>query len=535
LKRIGGLFPAIAERENLLAAACAAARGKRQRSVIAEFFGSLEARLAMLSSDLRAGICRFEPYSSFAVRDSKSRTIHAPSFRDRVIHHAIIAVTGPVFELGASTHSYACRRGRGQHLALAAARRWTQPGGWYGKIDVEKFYDSVDHGVLRRLLARRFRERRLLDLFDRVLDSYSTSPGKGLPIGALTSQYLGNFLLDDFDRRVRVPGESLRMARYMDDVVFWGDRSVLDRIRARASEVLGTLRLRMKLGGEWNRCEQGVPFLGFVVYPDRLRLGEAGRKRLRRKLRVLERGRRNGRVSEAELQARVTSIFAHARHGDDVGWRRAVIAAGAGVDEVGPGGRRVVPARPRGWLREERRAPSLWEAQEPRSRRSRRLLEQQGQELPLGDPQQEEARQPQQESGLPCLSVPRHGGDSARHSSAPWLLLRRPEAAFCGVEARGWGLTARSGAAGAPSASLLLAEHPLPTTSQRSQGALECQRASTSPDDAPSSVPSHGEGTEPAGQRPADAEIPVSPQAAVDPRRGSTEKGSAGSQPTLWD
>jgi len=262
VKRVGGLFPALAERDNLLAAACAAARGKRQRGVVAEFFGSLEGRLAELAAELRAGECRFDLYASFEVRDTKSRTIHAPSFRDRVIHHAIIAVTGPVFELGASAHSYACRRGRGQHRALAAARRWTRPGGWYGKIDVEKFYDSVDHAVLRRLLGRRFRERRLLDLFDRLLDSYRTVPGKGLPIGALTSQYLGNFLLDEFDRRVRLPGESFRMARYMDDVVFWAERPALDRLRSRAAEVLDTLSLRMKHGGEWNRCEQGVPFLG---------------------------------------------------------------------------------------------------------------------------------------------------------------------------------------------------------------------------------------------------------------------------------
>ena len=294
----------------------------------------------------------------------------------------MIRVTGPVFESGALVHSYACRQGRGQHAALDAARHWTRRTDWYGKMDVRKFYDSVDHEVLRRLLARRFREPTVLRLFDLLLASYSTAPGKGLPIGALTSQYLGNFYLDEFDRVMKATRLAPRYLRYMDDIVVWGDREVLGRVRSAAVDALASLGLELKHGGEWNRCNRGVPFLGFVVYPDRIRVGRPGRQRLRRKVRALEREWSKGAIHEGELQARGTSLFAHVATGDDTAWRRAVLLRGR-IDVEG-------------------------EAQEPRSRHPRRLLEQRRQELPLGVSQQERAWQPQQEPGLSCLCGSRH-------------------------------------------------------------------------------------------------------------------------------
>lgn len=368
MKRIGRLFDGICDRAQLAAAAGRAATGRRHRGEIRQFFKNWNAELARIGCRLSNGEFEFSPYRSFAVRDTKSRTIHAPSFRDRVVHQSIIGVTGPTFEMGAIEQSYACRQGRGQHAALAQACHWTHRLDWYGKMDVARFYDSVDHAILRRLLARRFRERRLLGLFDRLLDSYQSTPGKGLPIGALTSQYLGNFYLDEFDRQMKAIGIVPRYVRYMDDVVIWGTSEVIEILREKAVSILATLGLTLKHGGEWNRCERGIPFLGFVIYPDRLRLGRQGRKRLRRKTTAVEKRWETGEISEAELQSTGASLFAHAQTGSDSAWRRAVLAFGR-YDPPG-------------------------ETQESRSRHARRLLEQHSQELPFCDSQQEEAGQP---------------------------------------------------------------------------------------------------------------------------------------------
>jgi len=200
-----------------------------------------------------------------------------------------------------------------------------RPDDWFLKIDITKFYDSVAHDTLRATLARRFRERRLLDLFDRLLDSYSAAPGRGLPIGALTSQYLGNFYLDCFDHWRQQTGRQPRTLRYMDDILTFGPRDELRLLRDRAVPLLDRLGLRIKEGGVLNHCALGVPFLGFTLYPARVRLNRGGRKRLRRRTRELERTHISGAISAGELQARGEALFAHARWGDDAAWRRTVL------------------------------------------------------------------------------------------------------------------------------------------------------------------------------------------------------------------
>ncbi len=381
MKAIGSLFDRIARYDNVCVAAWRAAQGKRGRQEVVAFFERLEAEISGIVQALRDGSFQFQEYRNFAIRDPKTRTIHAPSFRDRVVHHAIIAVTGPVFECGAGPHSYACRAGRGQHAALAQARAWMRRGDWFLKVDVAKYYDSIPHELLRQRLARRFRESRLLALFGRLLDSYATVAGHGLPIGALTSQYLGNFYLDACDhwisQELRIP----RSLRYMDDFLLLADYTALLRAREGLAAQLAGRGLRMKDGGVINRCSSGVPFLGFVLYPDRTRLNRLGRKRLRRKLKTTEKKWERGELATGELSARALSLFAHARTGDDVAWRRMVC-----------------------------RFSKFGETPGPATRDARRLVEQHGEELPLRDPQQEEARQPQQESGLPPCFGPRHGG-----------------------------------------------------------------------------------------------------------------------------
>jgi len=336
MKRIGGLFDAICDRRTLALAAWRAAQGKRERPEVRQFLDRFDAEADQIGHALRDGKFCFGSYRTFAIRDPKCRTIHAPPFRDRVVHHAIVAVTGPVFERGAIAQSYACRKGRGQHAALARARQWMRRGDWFLKLDVAKFYDSVDHEILRLQLARRFRERRLLDLFDHLLVSHFHSLGKGLPIGALTSQYLGNFYLDPVDHWVNQTCHVSRYLRYMDDMLLLADRDTLAAVHGRIGAMLDGLGLAIKQGGVMNRCETGVPYLGFVLYPDRVRLNRAGRKRLRRRLKDLERASEAGRIGEAELQARAEALFAHARFGDDLAWRRMVTGFSRFRETQGP-------------------------------------------------------------------------------------------------------------------------------------------------------------------------------------------------------
>lgn len=380
MKAIGGLFDQITTYENVAHAAWRAAQGKRDRLEVRKFFAQAEANISRIACDLATGDFAFEPYRAFPIRDPKTRLIHAPSFRDRVVHHAIVAVAGPVFERGAIPHSYACRAGRGQHAALNQVRAWLRRGDWFLKMDVAKYYDSMPHDRLLDRLARRFREQRLLRLWAALLASYAHTPGHGLPIGALTSQYLGNFYLDAVDHAVREELHISRYCRYMDDMLLLADPQTLLHARAEVAGRLAALGLRLKHGGVMNRCTLGVPFLGFTLYPDRTRLDARGRRRLGRKLRTLDRGV----MSDGVRQSRAEALFAHAAWADDLAWRQALC-------------RRTAQRR-------------LGDRQGDASCDARRLLGQHGQEVPLRLSQQEEASQPQQESGLPTVPLLRHGG-----------------------------------------------------------------------------------------------------------------------------
>lgn len=367
MKAVGALFSSIATHANVVSAVWRAARGKRVRGPVQAFLCRLESNVNDLVRELASGEFQFGGYESFAVRDTKSRMIHAPGFRDRVVHHAMMAVLGPVIERGSIAHSYACRHGKGQHLAVQQVRQWARRTGAFLKADVSKYYDSIPHDQLRGALARRFRERRVLDLFDRLLDSYQHRPGYGLPIGALTSQYLGNYYLEPVDHWVQERKAVRRYARYMDDMLVMGEMSELCGLRDEFAGRLAVLGLRISNGGVLNYDALGIPWLGFTVYPDRIRLNAVGRRRLRRRVREVERSR----GSEDWCQARVTALFAHATLADDVGWRREVC-----------------------------RFSRFGDTLEADPCDAGRFLEQHCGEVPRGDPQQEASARAEQEPGL---------------------------------------------------------------------------------------------------------------------------------------
>ena len=212
MKRAGQLLAHIAEPANLRLAFWKAAKGKRARADCRAFQERLDINLAELRSELLAGAIRVGDYRTFTVHDPKERTICAAAFRERVLHHALMNVCEPVLERAAVFDSYACRRGRGQLAAVRRAESYARERGWFLKMDVRKYFDSVDQRVLLDLLGRKFKDAAVLGLFRQILASYQTAPGCGLPIGNLTSQHFANFYLAPLDRFIK---EHLRCRAYV--------------------------------------------------------------------------------------------------------------------------------------------------------------------------------------------------------------------------------------------------------------------------------------------------------------------------------
>lgn len=145
-----------------------------------------------MSLQLLDGSFRFGQYHFFTVYDPKRRTICAASFPERVVFHAMMRICHPVFDDFQIFDSYASRIGKGTYKALERAQQYAKRYQYFAKLDVCKYFDSIDHEVMLHQLCRLFKDSQLLIFFRDLLDSYETSEGRGLPIGNLTSQYFAN-------------------------------------------------------------------------------------------------------------------------------------------------------------------------------------------------------------------------------------------------------------------------------------------------------------------------------------------------------
>ena len=290
MKRAGELLEAIADPGNLRLAFWKAAKGKCAKADCRAFQEKLDANLAALRADLLAGQTRVGDYHYFTIHDPKERMICAASFRERVLHHAVMNVCEPVLERAAVFDSYACRKGKGQLAAVRRAEGYARQYGWFLKLDIRKYFDSVHHGVLQGLLRRKFKDASVLALLDQVLASYQTAPGRGLPIGNLTSQHFANFYLSPLDRFLKEDLRRRAYVRYMDDFVVWGESGAELRAVWREVEAFlaAELRLAVKPNVALNKTAFGMDFLGYRVFPKALRLARRSKLRFQRKFRRYE-------------------------------------------------------------------------------------------------------------------------------------------------------------------------------------------------------------------------------------------------------
>lgn len=339
MRRSGRLMGPILERDNLRLAYWKASRGKRTKADARAFAERLDANLEGLGREVEAGSYRPGPARRFTIHDPKERVITAPCFRDRVLHHAIMNVCEPHFDRWLIDDTFACRVGKGREAAVERAARFARRHAYFLKMDVRRYFDSIPHEGLRARLGRLFKDHRLLEVFDRILSAHESSPGRGVPIGSLTSQHFANSYLGWLDRYAK-EGIGLRgYVRYMDDFVAWGDdprelRVVRDRIGAFLGSELG---LEFKPSPYLNRTRHGMDFLGCRVYAGHVTLSRRSRVRLRRGLRALEAEEGAGLLAEAGLQERATAMVAFSRAAGASSWRWRGRVVGSGpVDGRAP-------------------------------------------------------------------------------------------------------------------------------------------------------------------------------------------------------
>jgi retron-type reverse transcriptase len=330
MRREGYLMDRIASRDNLREALRLALRGRRRRLEATRTIRDVETWLESLQRDLVTGNWRVGRYQRFVICDPKRRVIHAAPFRQRVLHHAIMDVAGPVLERRAIFDSYACRKGKGAHRARERAQQFCRHFDYYLKLDIRKYFDSVRHDLLVGQFERIFKDESLLRLLYDIIGSYETEPGQGLPIGSLISQHAANAFLEPLDRHIKEQLKIRGYVRYMDDLVLWHDsRAELEQCRGSVEHFLRErLRLELKLA-QFGFCRDGLHFLGVrvtreAIYPD----GRA-RRRLSANLKSCEAAYSLGTMDHLDLQRRATALLAALGNTSCSDWRRRNLFSGA--------------------------------------------------------------------------------------------------------------------------------------------------------------------------------------------------------------
>ncbi|MEK7118219.1 MAG: reverse transcriptase/maturase family protein [Patescibacteria group bacterium] len=312
---------------NLLAAWNEFKKGKRKKRDVMLFELHLENNIFQLHHELLAKTYVHGPYTDFYVCDPKRRHIHKASVRDRVLHQALFRVLYPIFDKHFIFDSYSSRVGKGTHFGVTRLARacrkannnWHMPA-YALKCDVRKFFDSVDHDVLRKLLRQKIVDLETLWLIDVLLNSFTKTQGKGLPLGNVTSQLFANIYLNEFDQFVKHNLKIKYYFRYCDDfVILHTDRTFLDDALNKISFFLRE-KLLLELHPqkvEIRKLHQGIDFLGYVVLPHALVLRTSTKKRLLQKVGEAERAFEEDTITQETFSAIITSylgVLSHSRN-----------------------------------------------------------------------------------------------------------------------------------------------------------------------------------------------------------------------------
>ncbi|MFH1162230.1 MAG: reverse transcriptase domain-containing protein [Candidatus Jorgensenbacteria bacterium] len=319
------IFEQIISPENLFSAWDEFRKGKQNKPDVLRFEWNLEQNIFQLHRELENKTYRHDSYKSFYIHDPKQRHIHKASVRDRVLHHAIFSVISPIFEETFIPTSFSCRVGYGTHKGVDALRKMARETSKNGmcpcfilKCDVRKFFDSVNHEILLSILKKRIKDDDAMWLLESVVRSYESVPGKGIPIGNLTSQIFANIYMNEFDRFMKHRLRVGHYIRYTDDFSLVSQncealKKLLPLISAFLENEL-TLLLHPNKIIVRKLC-QGVDFLGYVIFLKYLRLRTKTKRRMfakmQRRISEYQSGHIGRPVLEQSLQSYL-GVLSHA-------------------------------------------------------------------------------------------------------------------------------------------------------------------------------------------------------------------------------
>jgi len=292
------IFHTICSSENLFAAWNEFRKGKNKKPDVLVFALRVENNIFELQRELRESRWKGDGYTSFSIRDPKPRSIHEASVRDRVLHQAVYRVLYLLFDQSFIHDSYSSRMGKGTHIAIRRlenilrkeSKNYRKPI-YVLKCDIRKFFDSIDRIILMRLIEKKIDCPETLNLIRKILDTFHKTPGRGLPLGNVTSQLFANVYMNEFDQCMKRELGITYYLRYCDDFVIVSDSRT--ELAALISVLNNRLKSTLKLEMHPNKVcirslKQGVDFLGAVILPYRVITRTKTKHRICKKLRKID-------------------------------------------------------------------------------------------------------------------------------------------------------------------------------------------------------------------------------------------------------
>ena len=323
-------FDKIFDFNNLYRAYLVSRKSKRTTREVIEFEMNAGANLCRMQEELKSGQYHISGYYHFTIHDPKVREIYALHYRDRIVQHSLCDnILAPYFENHLIYDNAACRKNKGTLFAMNRLNSFLHDHyrkygteGYFLKCDVRKFFDSIDHDLLKRKLETVVDDPRTKQMLFDIIDSYEVTAGRGIPMGNQTSQWFALYFLDPLDRLVKERLCIKHYTRYMDDCVLIShSKDILNNALAEMRQLMAELHLEFNAKTQIFPIRHGVEYLGWRFYLTESgavvrKLKKHSKIRWQHRLRKLKKELDKGRIDKQKVGESIVSYKNHMSYGN---------------------------------------------------------------------------------------------------------------------------------------------------------------------------------------------------------------------------
>lgn len=282
-------------------------RDKTCHYAVLKYEQNLSVNLSRLLGSLEDGSYRVRPTRNFIIHEPKERYIEAPFLEDRIVQHAIAHVVRPIIERHFIDQSFACRVGKGTHSSNDLLKCYLaayKSSGYYLRVDITKFFYSIDHRRIEQKLLRWIDCEKTIST---LIMFFANDSHRGLPLGNVTSQILANLALNDVDHYIKRDLKIRHYVRYMDDMIMLHhDKQFLRQAFIRIKEMVAMENLSTNNKSKIGKISEGIDFVGYRTWHNRRVIRKSSLFRIKRKLK-----------KDANLN-RVASFLSHSMRTDSI-------------------------------------------------------------------------------------------------------------------------------------------------------------------------------------------------------------------------